>query len=89
MSIFQPPDDPAYLAWLDANPNGYVINTERGGRQYVMHHRATCNYMRRFPPFMGRPTSRSARHRSTNLRSSSRPGFCGTGPGGMYHGPFE
>jgi hypothetical protein len=38
MSIFQPPDDPAYLAWLDANPNGYVINTERGGRQYVMLH---------------------------------------------------
>jgi hypothetical protein len=26
------PDDPAYLAWLDANPNGYVINTERGAR---------------------------------------------------------
>lgn len=21
---------PAYLAWLDANPNSYVINTERG-----------------------------------------------------------
>jgi hypothetical protein len=53
MAIFQPPDDPSYLAWLDANPNGYVINTERGGRQYVMLHRATCSYMRRFPPFVG------------------------------------
>ena len=23
MSIFQPSGDPAYLAWLDANRNGY------------------------------------------------------------------
>jgi hypothetical protein len=32
MSIFQPSGDPAYPAWLDDNPNGYVINTERGFR---------------------------------------------------------
>jgi hypothetical protein len=31
MAIFQPRDDNAFIAWLDANPNGYVINTERGG----------------------------------------------------------
>jgi hypothetical protein len=32
MSIFQPSGDPAYLAWLDANPNDHVINTERDAR---------------------------------------------------------
>lgn len=33
ISIFQPSGDPAYLVWLDANPNGYVINTERAPGQ--------------------------------------------------------
>ncbi|HZR54039.1 MAG TPA: hypothetical protein VFB06_31625, partial [Streptosporangiaceae bacterium] len=32
MAIFQPRDDDAFIAWLDANPAGYVINTEQGGR---------------------------------------------------------
>ena len=49
MTIFQPPDDAAYLAWLDANPNGYVINAEPGGRGYVLLHRATCTHMRSHP----------------------------------------
>ena len=53
MAIFQPRDDNAFIAWLDANPNGYVINTERGGRVYVMLHRATCNFIRKWPPFIG------------------------------------
>ena len=55
MVIFQPRDDDAFIAWLDANPNGYVINTERerGGRGYVMLHRATCNFIRKWPPFIG------------------------------------
>jgi len=53
MAIFQPRDDNAFIAWLDANPNGYVINTRRGGRGYVMLHRATCNFIRKWPPFIG------------------------------------
>jgi hypothetical protein len=52
MAIFQPPDDEAYLAWLDANSNGYVINAEPGGRGYVLLHRATCTHMRSHPPFI-------------------------------------
>jgi hypothetical protein len=28
MALFQPRDDNTFIAWLDANPNGYVINTE-------------------------------------------------------------
>ena len=53
MAIFEPPDDRAYLAWLDANPSGYVINAEPGGRGYVLLHRATCSHMRSRPPFIG------------------------------------
>ena len=53
MAIFQPPDDAAYLAWLDANPDGYVINTEPGGRGYARLHRATCDTIRTRPPFIG------------------------------------
>ena len=53
MVIFQPRNDDAFIAWLDANPNGYVINTERSGRGYVMLHRATCNFIRKWPPFIG------------------------------------
>jgi hypothetical protein len=53
MAIFQPPDDAAYLAWLAVNPNGYVINAERGGRQYVMLHRAMCGTIDSQPPFVG------------------------------------
>jgi hypothetical protein len=53
MAIFQPRDDDAFIAWLDANPDGYVVNTERGGRGYVMLHRATCNFVRKWPPFIG------------------------------------
>ncbi|MGH3188112.1 MAG: hypothetical protein ACRDPY_21100 [Streptosporangiaceae bacterium] len=53
MAIFQPRDDDAFIAWLDANPNGYVVNTGRGARGYVMLHRATCNLVRKWPPFIG------------------------------------
>ena len=53
MAIYEPPDDAAYLAWLDANPNGYVINAEPGGGGYVLLHRATCTHMRSHPPFIG------------------------------------
>ena len=53
MAIYEPPDNAAYLAWLDANPNGYVINAEPGGGGYVLLHRATCTHMRSHPPFIG------------------------------------
>ena len=53
IAIFQPPDDPTYRAWLGANPNGYVINAEPGGRGYVLLHLATCVHMRNRPPFIG------------------------------------
>ncbi len=53
MAIFQPPDDSAYLAWLAANPDGYVINAEPGGRGYVLLHCAVCTHMSKWPPFIG------------------------------------
>ncbi len=53
MTCFQPGDDAAYLDWLDANPDGYVINTEPGGRGYAKLHRTICGTIRYRPPFVG------------------------------------
>lgn len=53
MAIYEPPDDSAYLGWLTANPNGYVINAEPGWRGYVLLHLATCTHIRNRPPFIG------------------------------------
>jgi hypothetical protein len=37
-------DDEAYLHWVAANPDGYVINTNRGiNSGYMVLHRACCN----------------------------------------------
>ena len=49
----RPGDDSAYLAWLDVHPDGYVINTEPGGRGYARLHRAICDTIRNRPPFTG------------------------------------
>ena len=39
-------DDAGYLAWLTANPAGYVLNTTRSPhRDYLMLHRAGCRYI--------------------------------------------
>jgi hypothetical protein len=46
-------DDSAYLAWLYAHPDGYLINTEPGGRGYARLHRAICDTIRSRPPFTG------------------------------------
>lgn len=46
----RPGDDPAYLGWLDLHPDGYVINTEPGGRGYARFHRAICDTIRNRPP---------------------------------------
>jgi len=36
-------DDPAYLAWLEANPRGYVVNAHRTPKaRYLVLHRAAC-----------------------------------------------
>src|SRR5450755_3737370 len=50
---FSRPGDSAYLAWLDVHPDGYVINTEPGGRGYARLHRAICDTIRNRPPFTG------------------------------------
>jgi hypothetical protein len=49
----RPGDDQAYLAWLDAHPDGFVINTEPGGLGYARLHRAVCGTIRSSPPFIG------------------------------------
>jgi len=53
MPCFQPHDDAAYLAWIGAHPDGYVINTEPGGQGYSRLHRATCGTIQYRPPFVG------------------------------------
>ena len=53
MTYFQPPDETSYLAWLAANPDGYVINAEPSGRGDVKLHRAACRTIRYKPPFIG------------------------------------
>jgi hypothetical protein len=36
-------DDAAYLAWLEANPNGFVVNSARTPKAgYLKLHRASC-----------------------------------------------
>jgi hypothetical protein len=39
-------DDPGYLAWIAAHPDGYVLNSERKPTaRYLVLHRATCHTM--------------------------------------------
>lgn len=40
-------DDEGYLAWLEANPTGFVVNTTRTPTNaYLVLHRASCGYIR-------------------------------------------
>jgi hypothetical protein len=39
-------DDEGYLGWLDANPNGSVVNSDRTPKpNYLVLHRATCKFI--------------------------------------------
>lgn len=44
MVLFQDQDDDTgFRSWIERNPEGYFINTERGvNRNYLLLHRATC-----------------------------------------------
>ena len=46
-------NDAAFLAWLSAHGDGYVINIGRGGRGYARLHRADCGTITRRPPLTG------------------------------------
>lgn len=46
-------NDAAFLAWLSAHGDGYVINIGRGGRGYARLHRADCGTISRRPPLTG------------------------------------
>ncbi|WP_165251993.1 hypothetical protein [Paludisphaera soli] len=40
-------DDPGYLEWAAAHPDGYVVNCGRTpGPDYLKLHRASCNFIR-------------------------------------------
>ena len=42
-------DDRPYLEWLDQNPGGYVVNTERSmSPNCMVLHRATCPYISQY-----------------------------------------
>jgi len=44
-------DDPGYLGWLAANPDGYVINSYRlPVAGYLMLHRSGCRTVNGQPP---------------------------------------
>ena len=45
--------DEAFLAWLVAHPDGYVINIGRSERGYARLHRASCSTITRRPPLTG------------------------------------
>lgn len=53
ISIYEPRDDSDYFRWLAAHPDGYVVNTEPGGRGYALLHRAACDTIRNRPPHIG------------------------------------
>ncbi|MDP9370763.1 MAG: hypothetical protein M3Q03_21260 [Chloroflexota bacterium] len=41
-------DDQVFLAWQQAQPSGYIVNTTRVPRaDYLMLHRATCPHLGR------------------------------------------
>lgn len=46
-------NDAAFLAWLSAHGDGYVINIGRGGHGYARLHRADCGTISRRPPLTG------------------------------------
>lgn len=40
-------DDEAYLKWLEAHPNGFVVNSHRSPKaSYLKLHRTSCGYLR-------------------------------------------
>lgn len=40
-------DDQGYVAWIEAHPDGFVVNTTRShSRSYLKLHRATCRHVR-------------------------------------------
>ena len=41
-------DDAGFMKWIDANPDGYVLNTTRSpSASYLLVHRAGCGHLRR------------------------------------------
>jgi hypothetical protein len=44
-------NDETYMAWLAANPRGYVINARRSlSPNYMVLHRASCHAIRHYSP---------------------------------------
>lgn len=44
-------DDAGYVAWIDANPHGFVVNSfRRPTPDYLVLHKATCKFISRMTP---------------------------------------
>ncbi len=55
-------DDAGYVAWLRANPSGFVVNCEREPKaRYVVFHRAGCSTISGTPSNGGSWTSAYAK----------------------------
>ena len=46
--IYVKNDEAAYVSWLDANSNGYVVNMHTLGKNKSLMHRARCMHL--YPP---------------------------------------
>lgn len=45
--FFRIGDDPHYQRWLDAHPDGYVVNIGRSGSSgHALIHRSTCKWIK-------------------------------------------
>ena len=78
-------DDTAYLGWVAANPEGYVVNVrKRLSDDYVVLHRASCGQVSR-PQLAGAYTDRGFRKfcGRTCADVSQAPVWCGRESGGF------
>ncbi|MDQ2655727.1 MAG: hypothetical protein M3Z20_22085 [Chloroflexota bacterium] len=50
--IYVKNDEEAYVRWLDANANGFVVNMHTLGKNKSLLHRARCMHL--FPPEPGK-----------------------------------
>lgn len=83
MPLFQN-DDAAYIAWLDAHPNGFAVNTDHEpSERYLVLHRSTCGKARQQNPTsttyskFGAETVEDAQNFAAGLNGDLHPcGIC-------------
>jgi hypothetical protein len=73
-------NDAGYLAWIDDNPNGFVINALRTPKSGpVLLHRARCKWITGTPPNGNLWTGEQIKHCATSLRALETWAYDATG----------